>query len=426
MRKLLSQISRNDFLRNVSTLAAGTVVSQLVVILSSPVLTRLFTVEDFGVLSVFTSVTVFFAVLSTGRYELSVGLPEAETDAKKILVLIFRIGTVVSLLYLVIIFLLKNGLGYVDPSGFLSGSSSYYAPLYIFLVAIYSGLGYWLQRKKLYKKITVANAIQVITGAFASIGFGFFGVSSGMIYSLIIGIALAILYVLLQTPSIRNLQLISESVSSVAKEYRSFPRYMTFSDLSLTGSQQFIPILFAALYSTTVVGFYAMANKMLRLPNLVITSSIANVFRNDAIDEIRHHGQCASLYISTVKKLVLMSVPTYLFLFIVSPFAFQFIFGEAWMTAGIFARIICIFLFLEFIATPLNTLYYIREKQKVLMRLQVLNALLGAGMIFLGYKVFHSAAWSLILFSINALLFNMVFIYGSYQIAKQRSEIMIK
>lgn len=420
MKELLGNIYRNQFLRNVSTLAMGTVISQAVVVLSSPLLTRLFSKEDFGVLSVFTSITVFFAVISTGRYELAVGLPEIEKKAKHLLVLIFRIGLFVSVAYLLMIIVLKNGFDYHDRTGFLAGSTSYFAPLYIFFVAIYSGVGYWLQREKKYKRITIANAIQVISATIFSIGFGFLQVSAGMIYALILGIITAVFYVFIKEKPLQKLDFFHAPVLTLAKEYKSFPRYMTFSDLSLTASQQFIPVLFAALYSTGIVGLFAMANKMLRLPNIVITSSIGNVFRNDAIDEIRDHGNCVRLYRSTLKKLLLMSVPTYLVLFLISPYAFQFVFGEDWYQAGVFARIISLFLFLEFIATPLNTLYYVREKQKILMRLQTLNAVLGAIMIILGAKIFKEASWSLILYSVNALIFNMIFLWGSYKIAKMK------
>ena len=83
MKQRVQQIFRNQFLKNVSTLAFGTLISQGLVVASSPLLTRIFSVEAFGILSVFTSITVFFAVVSTGRYELAIGLPEKDKDALK-------------------------------------------------------------------------------------------------------------------------------------------------------------------------------------------------------------------------------------------------------------------------------------------------------------------------------------------------------
>src|SRR5690606_22547233 len=98
----------NQFIKNVSTLAAGSIISQVVVVGTSPILSRLFSAESFGILSVFTSISVFFAVISTGRYELAIGLPKEEKKAYNILKLIIVIGTMVSIMYLFLIFFLKN------------------------------------------------------------------------------------------------------------------------------------------------------------------------------------------------------------------------------------------------------------------------------------------------------------------------------
>ncbi len=208
-----------------------------------------------------------------------------------------------------------------------------------------------------------------------------------------------------------------------AKEYSAFPRYMIFSDLSLNANQQLTPIMFASLYNSTIVGHYSLANRILRLPNIVITSSIANVFRNDAIDEIRIHNNCRDLYVSTLKKLFLMSFPVYLFLFILSPFVFKFVFGSEWELAGNFGRIISIFLFVEFIATPLNTLFYVRNKQRKLMILQTINLFFSILMIVISAVIFQSPYFSLLLYSFNALLFNVLLLIYSYKLSKEHVQL---
>lgn len=418
MKKKLQELSRNKFLRNVSTLALGTIISQAIVVASSPLLTRLFTVEDFGVLSIFTSITVFFAVVSTGRYELAIGLPKKDDDALKIIKLIIFLGLAISIFYFIVIFILKNLLYFEDDAGFLLGNTSYISPIYIFFIAVFSALSYWNQRNKKYKLITISNAIQVIAATFFSILFGILGFHDGMIWSLVIGVFVACIYILLKEKLLPDIWAQKKDLFIVAKEYKSFPRYMILSDLSLTASQQFIPLLFSVLYSTTVVGLYSLANRMLRLPNIVITTSIANVFRNDAIDEIREKGNCESLYISTFKKLVVMSVPIYIFVFIFAPKIFIIIFGEEWEMAGYFARVLSTMLLFEFVATPLNTVYYVREKQKILMRLQILNAIIGGILIYLGFYLFNDALYSLILFGAGSIIFNIMFLFTSYNIAK--------
>ncbi|KFF18046.1 lipopolysaccharide biosynthesis protein [Chryseobacterium sp. JM1] len=419
IKSIFTSIKSNPFLRNVAILSSGTIISQLIVIATSPFLTRLYSVEAFGLLSVFSSFAVFFAVLSTGRYELAIGLPDDSRKAAKIFKLIIYIGTCVSILYLVLIFLLKDIIHIQDKTGFLANNQAYLAPLYIFFGALYSALGYWNQRDKRYKRITIANAFQVIGTSLFSMLFGVLKFESGLILSLILGIIISSIFLLLTDKKLLNeLSGSNKGVLEVGKEYSSFPRYMILSDLSLTACQQFIPILFSALYNTTIVGFFSMANRMIRLPNIVITSSVGNVFRNDAIDEIRKQGNCAKLYSSTFKKLLLMSFPIYLIVFAVSPKLFSIIFGAKWEIAGYMARIMSVALFFEFISAPLNTLFYIFEKQKILMRLQMANAIFIFISIFLGYYLKKDYLLSLTFYMIISVLSSLVFLYFTHNLSK--------
>jgi hypothetical protein len=74
---------------------------------------------------------------------------------------------------------------------------------------------------------------------------------------------------------------------------------------------------------------------------------------------------------------------------------------------------------IEFVASPLNSIFYIVEKQKLLMRIQVLLAVGGILMIYLGYTIFKSPYYSLMLFCINSLFFNVILLYYSYSFSKK-------
>ena len=410
----------NSFIKNVSVLASGAIIGQIVVILASPILTRLYTVEAFGILSVFTSVCTILSLFSTGRFELAIVLPKLNENALKLIKLIFYIAIFVSFFYFIVIFISKEILKVNDSIGFLKYLTAYAAPLYIFFVALLSALSYWNQRKKAYKTITIANALQSISNTIISLALGFLIINNnnnGMIWGLVGGIVVTVGYLILKDKYLAKNVFRTKGVKEVAQEYKAFPKYMIFSDLSLNTNQQITPILFSHLYNSTIVGHYSLANRILRLPNIIVTSSVANVFRNDAIDEIRNHNNCRELYISTLKKLFFISFPVYLFIFVLSPFIFKIIFGSEWGMAGEFGRIISIFLFVEFIATPLNTLFYVREKQRKLMVIQTLNLIVSTLMVFIGAIVFHDPKISLILFSINAVLFNIIMLIFSYKLS---------
>lgn len=91
-------LPRGSFVRNVAVLAGGTAAGQAIVVLASPVLTRLYTPEDFGVLAVYASLLCVLSTVATLRYELAIPLPKRDEDAAALVVLCLVIVLGMSLL----------------------------------------------------------------------------------------------------------------------------------------------------------------------------------------------------------------------------------------------------------------------------------------------------------------------------------------
>gem|GEM_PF-503629 len=425
-KSIFHRAFNNPFLKNVSTLALGTIISQLLLFLSSPILTRLFSATDFGILALFNSIAVVAAILTTGRYEFAVGLPESDKKASKVVGLIVFLSFFVSVFYLFVIIVLKNWAGpQMAHNKFLNLPIAYLVPVLTFAIAIYTALQYWNQRFKAYKIVSTANAALVILGVILNIVFGVLGYKKfGLVYSLVLAELLAIIPVayLFYRAGFFHISKPKEYLS-IAKEYKNFPKYMLISDLSLTTSQQIVPIIFTIIFNSATVGFYSLANRMLKVPSVVLTSSIGNVFRNDAIDIIRSTGSCRSLYLSTLRKLIFLAIPIYSLLAIFSPQLFVLIFGKNWVESGYFARIICFSTIFDFLAYPLSVLFYVVHRQKMYMRLQFFNMLSGILFIYVSYWLLNSAYWSVLFFSINNAIFSMLSLYITYDFSKQTHSI---
>ena len=211
-------------------------------------------------MALFTSISTVAAILTTGRYELAVGLPEKDEKATKVVGLISVLSFIVSSVYLIVIFILRHsGIGAVSKNQFLHMPIAYLVPVFTFSVANFSGLQYWNQRYKSYKRISLSIMLQVTGATICNIIFGLMGIKEfGLVYSLLIGQAIAIIPVFLK---LYNSGLLKEvklgELRSIAKEYINFPKYMLVSDLSLTVSQQIVPIIFTILYNSATVGFFS-------------------------------------------------------------------------------------------------------------------------------------------------------------------------
>lgn len=89
------------FFRNIATLITGTTVAQAIPIAISPILTRIYTPEEFGPLALYISITSIFSVIATFRYELTIVQVQCDEDAKSLIQLSFFLISIVSFFSLI-------------------------------------------------------------------------------------------------------------------------------------------------------------------------------------------------------------------------------------------------------------------------------------------------------------------------------------
>jgi teichuronic acid exporter len=418
-RRLISiNLDNKSFVNSVSTLALGTFISQIILFITSIVLTSLFEVSDFGIFALFSSIAAIAGIITTARYDLAIVLPIEEDNASKIVVLVIYLGAIISFIFMIIILLLNQFNLYDYANNELKLYIACAIPFYTLFSSVHSSFLYWNQRDKRYKLISFSTIIQALVVSVANILFGLVGLKVGMVYGLLLG-QLAAIYVLrdknIIISMIRNVKL--TDIITTARKYKSFPQYMIISDLSITINQQIIPLMFSLIFNSTIVGYFSLANRVLRIPGMLLSSSIGNVFRNDAIDIIRKTGNCKALYYDTIKKLVIIAFPIFGALALISPWIFAHVFGQKWMNAGYYAQCICIMLVFNFIASPLNTLFYIVKKQRIYMVLQFVSMIIGTSLIIVVNYLFHDPYYTIISYVIGDAIISIVSIRMTYRIS---------
>lgn len=379
------------FMRGVGVLASGTVVAQVVLLAAAPILTRLFTPSQFGELAVFTSVGAIAALISTARYEYAIALPGEADKAWRVTWLVILSSVFAAAVYWLLILGMRVGSGLIPGQAFPHVFASWVMllPVYAMLAAALSGLQYWQQRHKHYAAVTYSSVAQSIIATLVNLGAGYLAIHHGLIYGLLGGLVAAICTLLVAGVRFSASLPSFGSVWALAREYSAFPRFSIAGDLAAALAQNIIPLLFAFAYPTQVVGFFALANRILRIPSIVFTGSVGNVFRNEAVETLQSQGSCTAIYHAARRRLICLGVPSYLVLAVVSPAAFAWVFGPEWAEAGRFAQWICLLAAVEFVAVPLNTLFYIRGAQKTYMWFQlgsVLSSVVAAALAH--------AAWS--------------------------------
>jgi len=360
---------KSEFSKNVLTLMTGTTIAQAIPIAISPILTRLYTPEDFGVFALFIAITSIFGSIANGRYELAIMLPKKDEDAINILALGFIINVILSLFLLLIVIIFHNYIVKLLNNKEIS-PWLYFVPFSVFLIGIFNLLNYFNNRMKQYKDLAKANVYKSIGMAAVQLSLGFLkagvlGLISGQIFSQIISNAKLFF-------NIKKLKLFDKinklKMIVVAKKYQNFFKYSIISTLFNSTSNIGMPIIIKIFFAIDVVGFYFFSNKIVRLPISLILSSLSQVYFQKASN--LYHINKKELLIFTLKiqfKIAIILAPFLIVFSLIAPYIFEIVFGKEWREAGEYIKYFAVFIFFNSLYSPISSLGDILSKQKLLL-----------------------------------------------------------
>lgn len=377
---------KSEFSRNVMTLMTGTTIAQAIPIAISPILTRIYTPEDFGLFALYIGVLMIFSSLVAGKYELSILIPKENKDAQHLVLGSIMLSFVICLCLFVCIVIFVNSLVT------LLGNEKvrfwlYFLPLNIFILSVASILYYWNNRLKSYDVLSKGQVIQSVSKAGVNISLGFIlKLGSGLIVGTLISSVIYLSYLFRKAfQSLEFSSFDNKKAFFLLKKYKKFPLFMVPSGLLENTASQLPVILMGGSFGSLVVGYYSLSQRMISIPTMLVGAAIGNVFRQEASHHFSRHGECRLLFIMTLKKLILLSCIPFIIFYFFSPYLFAIIFGEEWRVSGEFAQILTPMFFLQFVVSPLSNMFMIAEKQQYDLYMQI-YLLLFSGLAFaLGY-----------------------------------------
>lgn len=358
-----------SFAANTLTLAIGSSIAQAIPIFVSPILTRIYSPNEYGLFTLFISIASIIAVISTGRYEASVVLPAKDEDAIDLVILTILIVVAFSSFIFLSIILLKEPLIALIKNASFS-QWLYYIPLFVLLAGTYQSLNYWLIRKKHYAVMSSRSIIQTISTSIVQLSFGFSGLTKlGLFIGTFTGQSVSLGLVGWQIwrgerNKIRQIKY--EKLKYRAREYKDFPLYDTPASLMDTAAL-LSPILFIAyFYGPVEAGFFGLTMRVLTLPSSLLGNAISQVYYN-RIAEIRHDRpeELPRYVLRSAKYLALVIIIPVLVLGLVGSELFSFVFGDIWRDAGVFAQIMSVAVGTKFIVSPLSTIMYVSGNIKL-------------------------------------------------------------
>ena len=398
---------QSSFTSDVIKLVGGTAFAQALAVLASPVLTRIYGPEAFGIAALFTAVTGIISVVACLRYEQAIMLPKREEEAANILGLSLLIAATIALFLVPVLWLGQEPLlRLLNAQGL--APHRWLVPLAVFLSGVFMALNYWNSRTKRFGRLSVARVNASISTTGTQIGLGLAGYNAGgtLIMAGILGSIVSTLVlggqILRDDGKIFRENIHLELMKEELRRYRKFPIVDTWSELLNSISWQLPIFMLSAFFSPTVVGFYSIGTRVLQLPMSLVGGSISQVFFQRAA-EANAEGTLSLLVENAFRVFATLGLFPLLMLTLIGKDLFVIFFGTSWAEAGVYAQILSIWTFFWFVSSPLSTVYYVLEKQEFALKLNLANFITRFLSIGIG-GLLGDPRISIFLFAISGLL----------------------
>lgn len=382
----------------------------------APIITRLYGPEAFGVLGTFTAILAVLTPLAALSYPIAIVLPKHDADALGLAKLSLGIAVAMSLLAALILMLFKapivNAFNLEAVESFIL-----LLPLAMLFSAGMAVMSQWVIRKKLFKikaKVAVLQALWLNT---AKAGIGLFSPLAAVLVLLAtVGSALHALMLWTGVRKSPDGQLPEanrdEALGSkaLAWRHRDFAYYRT-PQIVLNAASQSMPVLMlASFFGPAAAGFYALGRMVMSMPAALIGKAVGDVFY-PRISEAAHSQESLSkLVIKATLALLAVGVIPFGTVFLFGPFLFSFVFGEAWLIAGEYARWLALWLLFMFANQPAIKALPVISAQGFHLIFTCFTITFRAIALLVGYKIFGNDLVAVALYGLVSMLLNMILI----------------
>lgn len=366
------------FARHVSGLSLGTILGQVMLLLASPFLTRIYTPDEFGSFSAMLGIATLLATLCALSYPVAIPLAKTGREASDLFWMTFSAGLVISPLATALVYLLTSS-GSATP---LSRGLWITSAITALAIAVWGGLRAIASRADLFRSVAASGvgdsgvqaSGQIVLGQLA---WGAPGLAGGYLA----GKTAAI--VVLIWGARRHLQAPHRPLAEAGRWIR-YTVLVTPTTLLNQASVTAVSPWIAGLYGPALAGQFALAARMLAVPSVLVGQAIATVFFPKIARMTREGSPTLPAVLAVASALSSVAWPVFGATFLLGPELFSLAFGSEWREAGVAAAILSPWLALNLISSPISSVATVRDRLGQLLALGVLEASLRFGSLATG------------------------------------------
>ncbi len=404
----IKKIFRSEFVRNSFVLLSGNASGQIIALAAMPLLSRMYSKDDFGILALFLSLSGLLTIIGTGKYEEAFIMTSGKKESASLLNFSLRALTLFCLLIFGILWLFGAPyLSFVKMDALIE--YRHWIPLYSFFWGLFILLTYAANREKKYKTIASANlSSNILTSAF-KIGLKFITTGAiGLISGQIIGQFFSCFsFYKLKHLFKETLHIKWHEAKTTGLKFSDFPKYTMPQNFINSFSANLPFFLLTGIFGEATLGLFFMAfNISFRPINLISNSLYQVLFENTA--RLKDEKLKISSKINAFQKYCLIFIlPLFIVIYISAGPLFKYIFGADWEESGTYLQYILPWMFMVLLTSPMAFIPLLFKKQKMHMILQTAYFLFRYGGLSIGIY-YHDFNLAIILFGAVGFLFLLI------------------
>ena len=360
----IKNMKNSDFIKSLTVLLTGTLIAQFIGYALAPVISRQFSPTEMGEFGMFQRWVVLLATIATARYEFSLPLPKRDEHSFQLYRLAL-FSTMVTLGITLVGFLIY-GLYIEKAVGF-----ALWALVLVFSTAalVFFNLGTnWAIRHKEFKRISFSKMTNSLSLNISRVLSGFFhmgkwGLFLSFLLSLLIGAA-HFLKDFFHWNKKPTTSLSKKKMMSLARTYKDFPLINLPHALSDNLREVLVALLIIEVFSEQIFGSFDHTFRMLRLPVMIIGTSISQILFNRISSYRLEKKMLMPIVVKVFLSLSVLSLIPFSIVYFFGQPLFVFVFGEQWQESGRLSEIMAPWLMLNFVSSPLTIIPLVLEQQK--------------------------------------------------------------
>ena len=346
-------------------LVVGNGAAPLIGLLAAPVLTRLYTADEFGYLTIFMSLLGLFGLVSTLRYDQAVLAADEDDTAERVLALSLVVSVLFGCAVALVMWTGKAALGArLGTSRDFAGVLAVLLPLGLAGFGVFQSLMAHATRRQRFGVAAAARVIQAAAAAAVQVGGALLaGGYPVLLAGILVGQAAGLARLLKASPGRLAGRMGRDSLLPVARRFERFPRYASFATLLNSGALLLPTILLGVFYGSAVAGWFGLGQRVIGLPMFVIGGAAAQVYASRFSHAYRESpGAARRLMKATLKRLLPVSAAI-LVGSLIGGRVFAVVFGPDWRTAGEYVAVLALPFALQILTSPVSITANLMDRQ---------------------------------------------------------------